>query len=387
MTSKVLVKLPTVPFAQTKKPHAELVAVANRNELAVHHKQTNESGDRAAQLEQNMKFLQEQHQAILVALQKEVETLRQRNRDLQFQLVFSNGPVNTVSNPSSPEDTVAGFAKSKGSPGSVNVSSLQVELLERDLQDLKVSLQEAKSQNQYLIGIVDQEKKKLDSLQRLAEKPAAAEVGVQVGSGVQAFQADLAARLEDAEAMVLCLRRENEDQRREIAAMKATANKSNGNTSGRNHGSNGHRSRGQGGGSSGGGGQDQNSHRFPPLHNQSYWYHSSRGNNSFDHNSEYRGRGRHDKQGQDSANGGGTVLPQLRSSTNKAESFSYPSFQHRPRGYHNSGSYYCEGNRKYRGQRSQRDFKDRDSREPREQQKDYKDTSRGSKDAKSSKES
>lgn len=36
--------------------------------------------DRIAQLEQNMKFLQEQHQATLVALHQEVESLRQKNR-------------------------------------------------------------------------------------------------------------------------------------------------------------------------------------------------------------------------------------------------------------------------------------------------------------------
>lgn len=56
--------------------------MSNRNEppSPMQHKHANGSGDRAAQLEQNMKFLQEQHQAILVALQKEVETLRQRNR-------------------------------------------------------------------------------------------------------------------------------------------------------------------------------------------------------------------------------------------------------------------------------------------------------------------
>jgi len=32
------------------------------------------------QLEQNMKFLQEQHQTTLVALHQEIESLRQRNR-------------------------------------------------------------------------------------------------------------------------------------------------------------------------------------------------------------------------------------------------------------------------------------------------------------------
>lgn len=123
--------------------------------------------------------------------------------------------------------------------------------------------------------------RKLDSLERRADKLAIAEVGVQVGSDLQAIQADLSARLEDAEAMVLCLRRENEDQRREMSVMKATVNKGNVNMNGRSYGSNGHRNRGGQGGSGGGSGvgQEQNSPRFPPVHNQSYWYHGSRGNN------------------------------------------------------------------------------------------------------------
>lgn len=86
-----------------------------------------------------MKFLQEQHQATLVALHQEIECLRQRNRgnrdklalheylasnlfykrfitsaDLQFQLVFSKRAHHgAASSPSSPEDNGNGFAKSK----------------------------------------------------------------------------------------------------------------------------------------------------------------------------------------------------------------------------------------------------------------------------------
>lgn len=83
------------------------------------------------------------------------------------------------------------------------------------------------------------------------------------------------------------------------------------------------------------------------------------------------------------------MLPQLRSNTNKSDSFSYPSFHHRSRGCHNGGSYYGEGYRKYRGQRSQRDSRDResrDARDSREHNRDPKDTPRGLKDAKTSKE-
>lgn len=47
----------------------------------------------------------------------------------------------------------------QGSPICVNVTPLQVELLEKDLQDIKVSLQEAKTHNQYLSNIIEQQKK------------------------------------------------------------------------------------------------------------------------------------------------------------------------------------------------------------------------------------
>lgn len=44
--------------------------------------------DKVAQLEQNMKFLQEQHQATLVALHQEVESLRQKNRGIIYIVIF-----------------------------------------------------------------------------------------------------------------------------------------------------------------------------------------------------------------------------------------------------------------------------------------------------------
>lgn len=47
----------------------------------------------------------------------------------------------------------------QSSPICVNVTPLQVELLEKDLQDIKASLQEAKTHNQYLSNIIEQQKK------------------------------------------------------------------------------------------------------------------------------------------------------------------------------------------------------------------------------------
>lgn len=103
-----------------------------------------------------------------------------------------------------------------------------------------------------------------------------ADVAVQVGETAEAVEGDLAARLEDAEAMVKRLRRENEDQQREIATMKAAStNGASRSGSGRNRGhDNGHHNRGGQSNS----GPGPHFHKFPPLQTQSYWHGGARGN-------------------------------------------------------------------------------------------------------------
>ena len=117
----------------------------------------------------------------------------------------------------------------------------------------------------------------LDFTQVRAEKLAVVDVGVQVEDSPDATQVDLATRLEDAEAMVKRLRRENEDQRREMTTMKAALYNGNGSGSGRNRGpNNGHHHR-----SSQGEGDEHTSHKFPPLQTQSYWHRGSRGDHRY----------------------------------------------------------------------------------------------------------
>lgn len=390
MTSKVLVKLPTVPFSQGKKAPPEMMTLASRNEGLTQIKHQGYSGDRAAQLEQNIKFLQDQHQTTLAALHQEVEILRQKNRDLQFQLIFSKDTACIPSSPSSPEDNGNGFVKPKGSPVCINATPLQVELLEKDLQDIKTSLQEAKTYNQHLSGIIERQKKRLDFMEERKEKLVIADVGVQVEEGSDPIKTDLITRLEDAEAMVKRLLRENEDQRKEVATIKAASVKSSGSGSGRNRGNNnGYHSRG----STGSMGQEQSSHKFPPLQTQSYWHRSSRGNHSVDYKTGFYRieRSRQDKQDHVDSDVDSTILPQLRNGSVKSDSSSYPSY-YRPRGYDNGGSYYREGgNRKYRYQRSQkdhresesrdhrRDFRDRDSKD---QHRELSDSAEGLRDSK-----
>lgn len=74
---------------------------------------------------------------------------------------------------------------------------------------------------------------------------------------------DLAARLEDAEALVKCLRKENEDQRREIACVKSNPGNSSGSRSRR-----GNRNAQQSASHE----RQQEANKFPPLHTQSYWH-------------------------------------------------------------------------------------------------------------------
>ncbi|EFN62954.1 hypothetical protein EAG_02935 [Camponotus floridanus] len=371
MTSKVLMKLPTVPFPQGKKAPPDLVSLNERNDGFAHVRHQSLNIDRVVQLEQNMKFLQEQHQATLVALHQEIESLRQRNRDLQFQLVFSKrAHCNAASSPSSPEDNGNGFAKSKNSPICVNVTPLQVELLEKDLQDIKASLHEAKTHNQYLSSIIEQQKKKLDKDQK--NKIETTDVGVQVGDPVQA---SLVVLLEESYAMVKRLHKENMDQKKEIASLRAaSANNASSSRGGRSRdGNNSHHSRVSPTSTTM---QEQNSRKFPPLPIPSYWHRRS---------SRYNAN-RHEKQDHQADTGDSTVLPQLQNgSVRSAEAtncFESPSY--RSREYRNYGR--DGNNRKFRGQASRResnhyyhsrDFKDRNSKDyPR----DADDTGEGSKD-------
>ncbi|XP_035723143.1 uncharacterized protein LOC118442073 isoform X1 [Vespa mandarinia] len=374
MTSKVLMKLPTVPFSQGKKPSPHDITLNERNDGMIQTRQQNMNIDRAAQLEQNMKFLQEQHQATLLALHQEVETLRQRNRDLQFQLIFSKGTTCVPSSPSSPEDNGNGFAKPKGSPVCVNVTPLQVELLEKDLQDIKASLQDAKTHNQCLTEIIDQQKKNLEELEKQKKKIDVTDVGIQVGGKSESSQEDIVTRLADAHAVIKQLHRENTDQRKEIATLKAASANNGGTSRGgwARDSNNSHHSRV----SSITGIQESTSHKFPPLQTQSY---SHRRIQSFDHNSDYHrnGRNRYDRQDlhTDAEN---TALPQLQNGSINSDAMIFDSCYRRYQAYLNYHREYYS-NRKYRCQGSQRDRRDSENRYYRRDYKDrkFKDHQRG----------
>ncbi|XP_063216394.1 uncharacterized protein LOC134527551 isoform X2 [Bacillus rossius redtenbacheri] len=227
---------------------------------------------RVTQLEQNIRLLQEQHHAMLASLHQEVEQLRQRNRDLQFQLVFAKGGITLSSSPSptsSSEDD--GKPKAVLSPKQPNVTPLQVEILERDIAELKSALQEANTRNLYLSGIVDEQKKKLDGLERRG--PEARTDRRDAQNQVDEADPDLVLKLEEVQKVVRRLRRENDDQRRELGTLRSSLGI--GGARGGHHRSQHQQSQSQ---------SQLQSQRFPPLHSHGYWHHGQP-----QHHSQHRG--------------------------------------------------------------------------------------------------
>ncbi|XP_054272399.1 keratin, type I cytoskeletal 9-like [Macrosteles quadrilineatus] len=318
MASKVLVKMPAVSFNQVSKKcngSGGGEVVVGRGEGLLLPSMSNDPLLHITQLEQNIRWLHEQHQIMLSSLHQEVEVLRQRNRDLQFQLVFSKGGISIShsGSDSSPDDK----NKIILSPKDCNTRTLQVEMLEKEVTELKAALAETTATNVSLNNVIEQQKKQLMAKEsRLVE-------------------ADYEAKLDDAERLIRRLRRDNEEQRKEISALRAAVNKS---------GGSGH---GQGGSSNGGGrsgrrgGHEQ--HRFPPLHSQSYWHHSQqRSKTSPDYSTQPSSGG----SGRRGGGGEGPSLPHL------SRNYSQPSGSNgnRSRYYSNGNHYY-----KYHGGRGNRD--------------------------------
>lgn len=116
--------------------------------------------------------------------------------------------------------------------------------------------------------------RRLEIVEKSKEKLKISDASVQVCSSLELQQSEVQKRLEDSEALIKRLRRENEDQRKEIASLKSFNSYGNGNNGGRNNsrGSNSYHNRS----SSHEIVQDENFHKFPPL--QSYWHRNVRGN-------------------------------------------------------------------------------------------------------------
>ncbi|XP_038209897.1 uncharacterized protein LOC119830817 isoform X2 [Zerene cesonia] len=158
------------------------------------------SGDataRIAHLEHSVRFLQEQHRQMLSGLHAEIESLRERNRDLQFQLIFNKEPT-----------------KNSATGGDDNEN--QMTILRREVERLEQEAAAARSEaNTYerkamhLQQLVDAQALKL----RECEQRGAAEAR---SPREDESRAELRARLAEAERLVRRLRGDAERQRREV---------------------------------------------------------------------------------------------------------------------------------------------------------------------------
>ncbi|CAG9786495.1 unnamed protein product [Diatraea saccharalis] len=204
MASKVLV--PTAPFAklQIKKSPTE----ASGSGFVIG------GGDataRVAHLEHSVRFLQEQHRQMLSGLHTEIEALRERNRDLQFQLIFNKE--------SSPKTTPASEEINENSE-EANLKR-EVSRLEREAAAARSEARAAEARALQLQRILDAQTEKIRSLEsRTCASEAEAEAE-RLSPGAAESRAELRARLGEAERLVRRLRADADRQRREVLAAAA----------------------------------------------------------------------------------------------------------------------------------------------------------------------
>ncbi|XP_050675858.1 uncharacterized protein LOC126972822 isoform X1 [Leptidea sinapis] len=199
MASKVLV--PGLPFTSLKvkkSPPPEL----GGNGFYVGN---GDSTSRIAHLEHSVRFLQEQHRQMLNGLHAEIESLRERNRDLQFQLIFNKEAPKSSAGNEDGENEVTGLRR-------------EVERLELQADEARAEADLLRRKTEQLQEIIDAQNLKLEELEGQGQTEAndgrAAE---------EVSRAELRARLGEAERLVRRLRADAERQRREVGGAGAAA--------------------------------------------------------------------------------------------------------------------------------------------------------------------
>ncbi|XP_026735151.1 uncharacterized protein LOC113499028 isoform X2 [Trichoplusia ni] len=186
---------------------------------------------RVAHLEHSVRFLQEQHRLMLSGLHAEIEALRERNRDLQFQLIFNKESPPKANSPVE-------------EPVESNETKLKREVtrLEREASVARGEAKSAEARAEQLQKLVDAQTEKLRALE--TRSPC--------GCGAAESRGELRARLGEAERLVRRLRADAERQRRELQCMKNSLHAS---------------LRASGLDAYG----YQNNYHFPPVHTPDFW--------------------------------------------------------------------------------------------------------------------
>uniref|UniRef100_A0A2H1VDJ2 SFRICE_007015 n=1 Tax=Spodoptera frugiperda TaxID=7108 RepID=A0A2H1VDJ2_SPOFR len=211
MASKVLV--PAAPFTklQVKKSAPEPTGggfIIGGDPVA-----------RVAHLEHSVRFLQEQHRQMLSGLHAEIEALRERNRDLQFQLIFNKESSPKASTPPAEENTENNEAKLKREVTRLEqeASTARSEAKAAEARALQLQLL-VDAQTDYPLTIMKLRTVYDDRKLRSLEVSSACSCGGAEGACAPESRAELRARLGEAERLVRRLRADAERQRREVQA-------------------------------------------------------------------------------------------------------------------------------------------------------------------------
>ncbi|XP_053609500.1 coiled-coil domain-containing protein 74A-like isoform X2 [Plodia interpunctella] len=202
---------------------------------------------RVAHLEHSVRFLQEQHRLMLSGLHAEIEALRERNRDLQFQLIF-----NKEGSPKVATTTPVSEDRGDSSEKEANLKR-EVSRLEREAAAARGEARAAEARALQLQTLVDAQAEKLRELDLKKCSSCQSEPQPERPSEAEESRGELRARLAEAERLVRRLRGDAERQRRELQCMKNSLHAS-------------LRASGMDGAYG-----YQNNYHFPPVHTPDFW--------------------------------------------------------------------------------------------------------------------
>eukprot|EP00090_Calanus_glacialis_P045574 TRINITY_DN8550_c0_g1_i1.p1 TRINITY_DN8550_c0_g1~~TRINITY_DN8550_c0_g1_i1.p1 ORF type:complete len:330 (-),score=83.00 TRINITY_DN8550_c0_g1_i1:147-1136(-) len=166
-------------------------------------------------LEKNLSMLKEQHAAMLADLHNEIETIKNKNRELQFQLLLGTSPHPPAT--SEQPDRVAQITE---------ISPVEAEILGNEIKELQSTLHEARSRNVYLANLIEKQQAKLQQMEKAAEEDVQAKTTIvekdrqAIETSAPEVSTELFKKLQRTENLVNHLKNENKNQREELAELR-----------------------------------------------------------------------------------------------------------------------------------------------------------------------